>query len=66
MDPGAALNQLFGQRLGRKQVPAGTAGGEDEARCAGRAQNSFPPSRRRVSASIIPMPSASASIDEPP
>ena len=58
----AAAEQLGCQRLGREQMAAGAAGGEHE----GRTHSSLPPSRRRVSASIIPMPSPSASIDDPP
>ena len=53
---------LLQKRLGRKQMPAGAAGRDHED----PAQNSLPPRRRRVKASIIPMPSAKASIDEPP
>ncbi len=66
----AARNKLLGERLRRKQMSAGAAGGEHEGksgvRPAGGAHNSAPPSRRRVNASSMPMPNASASIDDPP
>ena len=61
-------DEPLGQRLRREQMPAGAAGGEHEtrARRSARAHTSLPPRRRRVSASIMPMPNASASIDDPP
>jgi hypothetical protein len=49
-------------RLSWEEMPAGTAGGEDE----NGAHSSSPPSRRRVKASSMPMPSASAIIDDTP
>ena len=57
-----AAQKLDRQRLGREQMPAGAAGSEH----IGRAHSPLPPSRRRVSASIIPMPRPSASSDDPP
>ncbi len=68
----AARDQLAGQRLGREHVAAGAAGGEhDEG--PGPVHDGFRrhdrsprPTRRRVSASSMPMPSDSASSDEPP
>ena len=62
MDPHAAIGELPGHRLGREQVAAGAARGEHER----RAHNALPASRRRVSASSIPIPNPSASIEEPP
>jgi hypothetical protein len=62
MDRFAALEELAGERLGREKVPAGAAGGEHE----GAIHNGLPPSRRLVSASIIPIPSPRASIEDPP
>ena len=53
--------QSRGERFGREQMPTGAAGREDE-----RVHSSLPLNLRRVNASIIPMPSDSASIDEPP
>jgi hypothetical protein len=67
----AAAEQFAGQRGGREHVPAGTAGAErDQARGlvlrgAGHSCSS-PSTRRRVSASSMPMPSARASSEEPP
>ena len=58
----AMRDQFRGQRLGWKQMAASSAGSEDE-RSTHRA---LPASRRRVSASIIPIPIPSASIEEPP
>ena len=57
-----ALQELQRQRLCREEMPAGAAGGEH----IGPAHSSPPPSRRRVSASIIPIPRPSASSEEPP
>src|SRR5262249_27453416 len=64
--PTASRDELFGQRLRRKQVAASAAGGNHKGRALGGAHNSAPLRRRRVSPSIIPIPSPSASIDEPP
>ncbi len=58
----APAEQLEGQRLSGEQMAAGAAGRERE----GPAHSSPPPRRRRVSASIIPMPSPNASIEDPP
>src|SRR5947209_19908079 len=58
----ALAEQLGRQRFGRKQMTAGAAGREHE----GPAHSSPPPRRRRVSASIIPIPSPSASSEDPP
>jgi hypothetical protein len=62
MDLLAALKELAGERLGREQVPAGAAGGEYE----GAVHSGLPPRRRLVRASIIPIPSPRASIEDPP
>src|SRR5205085_11734534 len=66
MHPTALVHEFARQRLGREQVAAGAAGRQDKIELGSGGHTSLPPSRRRVSASIIPMPSASASIDEPP
>ena len=62
MHRAAARHQAARDRLGREQMPAGAAGGED----IDRAHGSSPPSRLRVKASNIPIPSAKASIDDTP
>ena len=62
MHRATSVEKLDGQRLGREQMTAGPAGREHKA----PAHSSPPPSRRRVSASIIPIPSPSASIEDPP
>ncbi len=58
----AMPNQFRSKRLGRKQMAAGSAGSEDER----PAHRALPASRRRVNASIIPIPMPRASIEEPP
>ncbi len=60
----AAREQRPRQRFRRKHVAAGAAGGEHDE--AGTAHVSTPPKRRRVSASAMHMPSATATIEEPP
>ena len=55
-------DQLAGERLGRKAMAAGAAGGKHE----GLHESVLPASRRRVRASAIPIASASASIEDPP
>jgi len=60
----AAGQQRARQGFRREHVSAGAAGGEHDH--AGLAHVSTPPKRRRVSASAMPMPRPSASIDEPP
>ncbi len=63
----AARDELGRERLGREQVTAGAAGGEHEGPAGrGRAHNALPASRRRVSASSIPIAKPSESIEEPP
>ena len=59
----AARQQGAGKRFRREEMSPGAAAGEDDE-TAGHASRS--PNRRRVSASIMPTPSASASSDEPP
>ena len=67
-----AAEQFPGQRLGREHVPAGAPGGQDDTPRR-RAPERFPahgvspaPTRRRVSASTMPMASARPIVDEPP
>src|SRR6516165_9069255 len=62
VDSAAVAEQLARQRLRREHMSSGAAGSERE----GHAHSAPPASRRRVSASIIPMPSPSASIEDPP
>ena len=62
MDLAAAAEELVGQRLGGEQMSAGAAGGEHK----GHGHRPLPSSRRRVSASIIPIPRPSASNEDPP
>src|SRR6516165_4762319 len=57
-----AAQQLARQRLRWKQMPAGPASSKHER----QAHGAVPVSRLRVSASIIPMPSPSASNEDPP
>jgi hypothetical protein len=64
--PTALAHELAGQRLGREQMAAGAARRQHKIELGSGGHTSVPPRRRRVSASIIPMPSAKASIDEPP
>jgi len=66
MHPTALAHEFARQGLGREQMAAGAAGRQHKIEFRTGGHTSLPPSRRRVSASIIPMPSASASIDEPP
>ena len=66
-DPPAAPQQLGGERLGGEEMPAGAAGGDDDrGNDHGRAHSKSPLCRRRVSASSMPMPTATASAEEPP
>ena len=62
MDHPTVGDQLAGERLGRKAMAAGAAGGKHE----GLHESVLPASRRRVRASAIPIASASASIEDPP
>ena len=54
------------QRLGREEMAAGAAGRDDDRADPGPSHGASPWLRRRVSASSIPMPSATASTDDPP
>ncbi len=61
------------QRLGREEVPAGAAGGQDDQLVVGGLAHRIPPhvgspgsTRRRVRASTIPIVSPSARSEEPP
>src|SRR4051794_23378035 len=54
--------QFASQRFSREHMSPGAAGSEHE----GWPHNSLPANRRRVSANIIPIPSPSASIEDPP
>jgi hypothetical protein len=54
--------KLACQRLRRKKMPTGPPRGKNER----PAHVSLPASRRRVNASIIPMPSPRASKEDPP
>ena len=64
-----ARQQLTGEGLGREHVAPGAAGGEHDlggAFGADAHHAASPPTRRRVSASSMPMPSARAISEEPP
>ena len=67
----AAPHQLLAQGVGREHVPAGAAGGQDDAppgHDAPHDRRLRPVAKRlrRVSASTMPMVTASANMDEPP
>src|SRR6516225_3835697 len=62
MDPDPTAQQFVRQRLRREQMAAGPARGQHEC----DAHAAVPESRRRVSASIIPMPSPSAINEDAP
>src|SRR5215469_8776903 len=62
MDSNPTDQQFVRQRLRRKQMAAGPTRGQYEC----DAHAAVPESRRRVSASIIPMPSPSAINEDPP
>ena len=80
IDRDAAARERIRQRLGRKQMPAGPAGGEQHQRGGGIIHQAGLPTearlpspdnnsvrgRSRVKASSMPMPQASEIIDEPP
>ena len=62
------LSQLVSQRIGRKHVPAGATGGEDDQSTLSGSHDRPPlgAGASRVSASIMPMLNARAMVDEPP
>ena len=62
----AAREQFARQRLGGEEVAARAAGGDHDGKRRGSSHGTSPWCRRRVSASSMPMPSATASADDPP
>ena len=60
----AARGEFASQSLGRKDMAAGAAGGEDDGRAAHAA--SPRPARSRVSASSMPTARATEIADDPP
>ncbi len=59
----SAGQQRAGERFGRKQMATGATARQDDEMLA---HISLSPKRRRVSASVMPMPSPRASSDDPP